>query len=205
MNRKELAILLSKLKDFESSKAKLEQYSTNSEIASDCLWNIYMKDGFEDKTVADLGCGPGILGLGALVLGASKAILIDVDPAAIETAKKNLELIEDKIGDKLNAEFVNGSVRDFKSKVDIIIENPPFGVQDTHADKAFLIKAMQCSKLIYSFHKIESENFVTKLAEDNGFNAKLYLRYKFPLKMTMRFHTKNVHSVDVGCFRLEKK
>ena len=204
MNRKELAILLSKLKGFESSKAKLEQYSTNSEIASDCLWNIFMKDGFSKKVVADFGCGPGILGIGALALGASKAMLLEVDPAAVDIAKQNLKIIEGLLGEELNAEFLNIPLNKFKRRVDIVLQNPPFGVQDTHADRVFLIKAMECSDLIYSFHKIESEDFVKKLSEDHGFKASLYLKYKFPLMNTMRFHTKNVHYVDVGCFRILK-
>ena len=204
MNRKELAILLSKLKGFESSKAKLEQYSTNSEIASDCLWNIFMKEGFSEKVVADFGCGPGILGIGALALGASKAMLLEVDPAAVDIAKQNLKIIEGLLGEELNAEFLNIPLNKFKRRVDIVLQNPPFGVQDTHADRVFLIKAMECSDLIYSFHKIESEDFVKKLSEDHGFKASLYLKYKFPLMNTMRFHTKNVHYVDVGCFRILK-
>ena len=204
MNRKELAILLSKLKGFESSKAKLEQYSTNSEIASDCLWNIFMKDGFSKKVVADFGCGPGILGIGALALGASKAMLLEVDLAAVDIAKQNLKIIEGLLGEELNAEFLNIPLNKFKRRVDIVLQNPPFGVQDTHADRVFLIKAMECSDLIYSFHKIESEDFVKKLSEDHGFKASLYLKYKFPLMNTMRFHTKNVHYVDVGCFRILK-
>jgi len=204
MNRKELAIVLSKLKGFESPKVELEQYFTDSDTASDFLWNIEMKDGFEGKVVADFGCGPGIFGIGALVLSAKKVLFVDVDRDAIKSAKENLSLIEEKYDVRLNAEFLNIPISKFSLKVDMVLQNPPFGVQYVHADRAFLIKAMESADLIYSFHKIESESFVEKLSMDHGFDGKLYLRYKLPLKHTMGFHTKSVHNVDVGCFRINK-
>lgn len=204
MNRKQLAIMLSKLKDFESAKVEFEQYFTGSEIASDFLWNVEMKDGFEGKTIADFGCGPGIFGIGALLLGASKVFFVDIDKDAIKIAKDNLKAIENLVGEKFDAEFFNMPISKFNLKVDMVLQNPPFGVQFEHADKAFLIKSMESSYLIYSFHKIESKSFIENFVEEHGFNAKLYLRYKLPLKKTLRFHTKTLHSVDTGCFRIVK-
>lgn len=205
MNRKELGILLSKLNGFESPKVELEQYFTDSDTASDFLWNIEMGDGFKGKVVADFGCGPGIFGIGALVLGAKKVIFVEIDKDAIKSAKENLSIIEDKLKMKLNAEFLNIPISKFSLKADMVLQNPPFGVQFAHADRAFLIKAMESADLVYSFHKLESESFVKKLSMDHGFDARLCLRYKLPLKNTMGFHTKSRHYVDVGCFRIEKK
>lgn len=205
MNRKELAILLSKLKGFESPKVEFEQYFTDSDTASDFLWNIEMKDGFSRKIVADFGCGPGIFGIGALVLGARKAIFVDIDEDALKIAKENLNKIERTLDKKFNAEFLNIPVNKFNKRADIVLQNPPFGVQLMHADRVFLIKAMESADLIYSFHKIESKSFIEKLTIDHGFNARLYLRYQLPLKRTMGFHTRTLHRVDVGCFRIEKR
>lgn len=41
------------------------------------------------QTVLDVGCGSGILGLAALVLGAEKAVCIDNDPEAIDVTVEN--------------------------------------------------------------------------------------------------------------------
>ena len=44
------------------------------------------------KSVLDVGCGSGILGLAALLLGAKRAELVDVDPQAAEVAVHNAEI-----------------------------------------------------------------------------------------------------------------
>lgn len=56
--------------------------------------------------IIDLGCGSGILSIGALRCGADRALAFDIDPDAISSAKRNLELnhIRDEI------ELVQGSL-----------------------------------------------------------------------------------------------
>ena len=55
-----LAIVLSKLKTFEKPKVRVEQYSMDSEIAAEVLWNgLYRGD--IQKVIVDLGCGTGML------------------------------------------------------------------------------------------------------------------------------------------------
>ncbi|MBQ8217350.1 MAG: 50S ribosomal protein L11 methyltransferase [Oscillospiraceae bacterium] len=49
----------------------------------------YAKEGIR---VLDLGCGSGILGIGALILGADKALGCDIDPMASEAAMANAAL-----------------------------------------------------------------------------------------------------------------
>ncbi len=44
-----------------------------------------------DKTVIDYGCGSGILAVAAVLLGAKKAIAIDIDPQALIATKDNAE------------------------------------------------------------------------------------------------------------------
>ena len=44
------------------------------------------------KPVLDLGCGSGILSIAALVLGASSAVAVDIDPKAVDVAYENAAL-----------------------------------------------------------------------------------------------------------------
>lgn len=41
------------------------------------------------KTVLDYGCGSGILGIAALLLGAEKAVCVDIDPQALTATRDN--------------------------------------------------------------------------------------------------------------------
>ena len=51
-----------------------------------------MADKVEGKKVLDIGCGSGILTLAALMLGASEAIGLDIDPDALVHAEENRSL-----------------------------------------------------------------------------------------------------------------
>lgn len=46
----------------------------------------------KDKIVIDYGCGSGILGVAALLLGAKKVYATDIDPQAVLATKQNAEL-----------------------------------------------------------------------------------------------------------------
>ena len=88
------------------------------ETTSMCLKALdkYVK---KDSTVFDVGCGSGILAIGAAKLGAKKAIGVDLDPVAVESAKENvsynnLDNIEILYGNLV--EVING-------KADIVVAN----------------------------------------------------------------------------------
>ena len=67
---------ISKMNGFKSPIIELEQYTTQGSLAA--RWIRLAKDMGDMQTgctVADLGCGTGVLGLGALFCGASAAAL----------------------------------------------------------------------------------------------------------------------------------
>ncbi len=194
-SKKELARILSCLKNFEDADVKLEQYKTDSEIAAEALWFLHMNNEIKGKTIADLGCGNGILGIGCLLLNAKRVFFVDADDKALNIAKENYKRLKLKKG-----KFFPCRVSDFDKKVDIVIENPPFGVKKKYADREFLDAGMKISDLIYSFHKSESENFLKKYCED--FEVKRLFEFDFILRKTFKFHKKNKYYVKVGLFRL---
>jgi len=201
--KKELGVYLSHLKVFENPKWKLEQYPTDSEIAADIIWHANIVGDFKDKIIADLGCGTGILGIGALIAGAKKVYFIDIDSSAINIAKENLKKVEEEyvVGEY---EFINSNIEDLELSADIVLQNPPFGVKDDHADRRFLLKAFKTGKVIYSFHKLESKGFINALSEDEGFEVTNLFEFDFPLKQTMDYNKKKIQRIRVGCWRLQK-
>ncbi len=199
-SKKQLAVTLSKLQVFEKPSFRLEQYPTDSEIAAEIIWVAYQNKDIESKTIADLGCGTGILGIGSMFFTPKKVYFVDLDEKQLKKLETNLKLFE------LEAEYelIWKDVKDFNTKVDVVIENPPFGVKNEHADKVFLEKAFSISNIIYSFHKIESKNFIEKISKENNFKITHFFKFDFPLKQTMSFHTKRIQRIEVGCWRLER-
>lgn len=200
MTKRELAISLTKLDVFEKANIKLEQYPTDANIAAEVLWFADLNKDIEGKTITDLGAGTGILGIGCLLMGAKKVLFVEKDSKAISILKNNLELIESK-----EYEIINKDIQSFNKKVDLVIQNPPFGTKDKHADKLFLEKAMSISNVVYSFHKVETKEFVNKFILDKGFRTTHFFEFDFPLKHSMDHHRKKVEKIKVGCWRIEKK
>jgi putative methylase len=198
-SKKQLAVYLSRLQNFENPSFRLEQYPTDSEIAAEVIWYAEQLGDIQGKKIADLGCGTGVLGIGALIFEPEKVFFVDIDERALKKLKNNLQLMELD-----NYEIFNSNIKDFNKKVDIVIQNPPFGTKNEHADKLFLEKAFAISDVIYSFHKLTSEKFIEAISKDHNFKITHFFKFNFPLKKTMKFHKKSIQRIDVGCWRLEK-
>ncbi|MDP7476084.1 MAG: METTL5 family protein [Candidatus Woesearchaeota archaeon] len=203
-SKKALAVLLSSLEGFIGPKVRVEQYSTDPEIAAEVLWNVFMK-GDIGKVSVDLGCGPGMLGIGLLALGAQKVYFVDFDKKVMDVAKANVAKIES--GCKVAGEtiFRLSDINDFDEQVGLVVMNPPFGIKVRHMDKVFLKKAFEIGKVVYSFHKTESKKFLASFAKDNNFKITDVFDFEFPLKATMSFHSKRIKKILVSCFRFEKR
>ncbi|XP_015277726.1 PREDICTED: methyltransferase-like protein 5 [Gekko japonicus] len=93
--RKELESCLQQVDGFEDPKLLLEQYPTRPHIAACMLYTIHNTfDDIENKIVADLGCGCGVLSIGSAMLGAGLCIGFDVDADALEVFNRNAEEFE---------------------------------------------------------------------------------------------------------------
>jgi putative methylase len=202
-SKSSLAIVLSRLKSFKEQKVSIEQYSTDSEIAASILWDAYLRGDIRDKVIVDLGSGTGILGLGAMLLGAKKVFLVEIDKDACKIAKSNHKLLKSEGYTMGKAIFLRMNIAEFKEKGDTVIENPPFGVKMKHADRAFLEKALTISKVVYSLHKSESDGFIKAFCDGKKVNLAKIATFEYPLKGTLHFHTRRIYRFGVSCYRLE--
>ena len=90
MRLKELIGELQCVKTWEKPRVELEQYPTPPDIAAHMLLAAQAEGDIDGCLVADLGCGGGVLGIGAALLGADNVLGIDIDPAALEVAAQNV-------------------------------------------------------------------------------------------------------------------
>ena len=83
--------------------------------------------------------------------------------------------------------------------------NPPFGTKNKNVDTIFLLKAMNLARIIYSFHKASTKDYIDRLISESNFETTHYQEYDFPLKMSMIHHTKKVERIKAGLWRIKKK
>ncbi|MEE9268531.1 MAG: METTL5 family protein [Thermoplasmata archaeon] len=198
IKRKDLAIFLQNLDPLPSPKDDLEQYPVPADIAAEVLFRAYGHRDVWQRRVADLGCGNGVLAIGAAYLDASRIVAWDLDEEALAVARTNA----DRHG--LEVAFAQGDVRDFAETVDTVFMNPPFGGQRKHADRPFLAAALQAADVVYTFHNATTEGFIEREVTRLGAVVEDRRTYKFPLPHLQPYHRKPVSEVEVAHYRIVK-
>lgn len=191
------------METFKNPKVDLEQYQTPAKIAADLLWNANALGDIEGLKVADLACGTGIFSIGAALLGASEVVGVDLDPEAVEIAR--WEASHRGLDEVVRFETLD--VSEFNEEADTVIQNPPFGAQKAHrkeADRIFMDKSLEVAPVVYSFHILETEEFVKDYFQKLGGEVTNIFRYSFPLPKIYDFHQKEEVEVDVVVLRVER-
>ncbi|MCL4399019.1 methyltransferase [Candidatus Parvarchaeota archaeon] len=181
MDKTELSRCLTLLKTYEKPKIRYEQYQTDVRTAVDFLLLADSLFGFKSKRVADFGCGNGILGLGAGLLGAEEVHLYDIDENLLEIGIENCRTLGLK-----NCVFLQEDFFDVKTRYDLVISNPPFGIQTNFSLISFIKKLRQVSDRFIFIYK--DNEAVRKTAKEEGLLASRIGEIR--LKRTERFHKK---------------
>jgi len=198
IKKRQLEIALQRLQPFKMRSPRLEQYPTPADIAADVLWEAYSAGDIDGKDVADLGTGNGVFAIGAKMLGAKRVLAVDIDPEAVRIAKDNAQSLS------LEVEFEVEDVRSAKGKFDTVVQNPPFGAQNKHADRAFVEKALELAPKVYSLHNDGTQEFVSKLVGALGGSVSPVKRYKFEIPYAFEFHRKATETVSVVLLRFDR-
>ncbi|OAD53361.1 Methyltransferase-like protein 5 [Eufriesea mexicana] len=201
----ELEEYLQQLDGFDEPKVLLEQYSTSAHIASHMLYcaQIQFAD-IEGRTVADLGCGCGILSLGAQMLGSSHVIGFEIDADALKIQYKNCSEIELFV-EAVQCDILRYLPGRFEKYFDTVIMNPPFGTKrNAGTDMKFLkIATKLASNVVYSLHKRSTRNYVLQKAAQYGAKGKVIAELKYDLPKAYKFHKKASVDVQVDFIRFE--
>ena len=205
MRPKHLAIQLSRLAPHPCLRVELEQYATEGDLAAFWMLAIDQTDGLEDRHVVDLGSGNGILGIAALLLGARKVTFVETDKDALEILHSNLNTLDKAL--MAQAEVVNAHIgRDEVEleSVDLLVMNPPWGVQTAKADRPFLELAFGSdASAIHVLHS-EKAAHIEPLAKDRGWEWEHIIRTVFRLPPTYMHHSQRRGDTDVMCWRFHR-
>jgi putative methylase len=199
MKKRKLEMLLEKVRGFERPDVSREQYVTPATLAAELLYFAFMNHDLEGSVV-DLGCGTGVLAIGASLLqqdaGVTQKIIgIDSDNSALETAKDNARSLGACV------EWICSDVRDACGQFDTVIMNPPFGAQEKGNDRPFLDKALELGCVIYSIHNAGSQSFIESYIRGRG-TVTAVVPLKFPMRHAYKFHAKEIAYIDVELYRI---
>jgi putative methylase len=200
MKLKHLEMALQRLDGFPRPRAVLEQYQTPAPLAARLLYHALMKGDIEGKSVFDLGCGTGVLAIGAALLGAATVKGIEIDQKAVDVAEANAAPFD------ADVEFIVADVRDAAlpgriGTCDTVIMNPPFGAQQDHADRPFVDLALKTASVTYGIFNAGSAQFIKTYTEGRAVISEK-VGGVFPIRRTFSFHTKDQKDIEVEILRL---
>ncbi|XP_072037929.1 rRNA N(6)-adenosine-methyltransferase METTL5-like [Amphiura filiformis] len=204
MKLKELESCLQEVDVFEDPKVLLEQYPTTPHIAACMLHTIDTRyNDIQGKLIGDLGCGCGVLSIGAAMIGASLCVGVDIDEDALLICSQNAEEFELNNIDLVQCDL--GSVEEgmWNKQFDTIIMNPPFGTKRNKGiDMMFLKLALgMATDAVYSLHKTSTRDHIQKKAKEWGVEVEVVAELRFDLPATYKFHKQKSVDIEVDFLR----
>jgi len=198
-----LAQQLAIVAGFDDPNVDLEQYRTPPELAAHLIHTADLQGDIDGRTVIDLGCGTGMLALGAALRGPRTVVGLDIDPAALSTAREN----ERKVASTSAVSWVRADATEAPLCPDghtTVVMNPPFGAQsgNEHADRDFLATAASIADVSYSIHNADSHDFVEAFASDNGGEVTHAFRAEFVLPNQFDHQEAERRAIDAEVFRI---
>ncbi len=200
MKLNQLERLLENLEGFSDPSALLEQYRTPAPLAARLLFHAAMRGDIEGKRVCDLGCGSGILAIGAALLGAREVVALEIDPDVLGIARRNADRAGVEIH-FLEADIKNPEIHTLAGACDTIVMNPPFGAQQIHADRPFIDAALAIAPVTYGIFNAGSRSFIRTYLAGRG-EIDEVIGGLLPIRRTFAFHRDEIREIPVEICRI---
>ena len=214
MKLRQLEMELQQVEGFSEPKLQYEQYSTTPHLAACMIHTADSQFGdIEGCSVADLGCGCGMLSIASVMLGAESVTGVEIDTDAISIFQENIEDIglDESAIDIVQTDIcndVNCNTSPLREKsFDTVVMNPPFGTKQTKgADMMFLTAAVKLARnAVYSLHKSSTRDHILKKAGDFGMVATVVAELRYNLDASYKFHKKKSQDIAVDLIRFAFK
>ncbi|VDN07554.1 unnamed protein product [Thelazia callipaeda] len=216
MKKKHLESFLSAIETFQNPKVRLEQYSTGIELAEAILSSIYDEECIDNCAVADLGCGCGILLLGAVKLGARYGVGVEIDEEAIKICRNNLKHCQLENCVDIICLDVTKNITALMPVFDTVIMNPPFGTKNNAGfdfavnlgiDLQFVEAGFSLLKQggkLFSLHKSSTRHHIKKFADrkkKRGISGECIAELVWDLPATYVYHKRQSVDIQVDLWR----
>jgi predicted RNA methylase len=202
---KHLAMRLSGLPRISDNSSHLEQYQTEGDLAARWLTDINSDNSLVGARVVDLGAGNGILAMGALLLGASHATLIEVDSEAVKISEAHGREIAVETNSTI--EVIEAELKGWPDglEADMVIMNPPWGFQSKGADRIFIEAALASpADTIHLMHSAQATH-PPEMAEQAGWDVEKRFSAEFRLPASMAHHTNRTTSTRATFWSFKRR
>jgi len=158
----------------------------------------------DGKIIGDFGCGGGILGIGAAILGSAHTVGFDIDPNALKIVQDNCMNFDVDVDCVQAAVDSLPFMRKQRKIFDTVIMNPPFGTKIKGIDIIFLEQAFKyTSGAVYSLHKSSTRKFVLQQAAKHGVAGEVLAELRWDIPKMYSFHKKQSVDIEVDFIRFE--
>lgn len=199
MRLNDLERMLAGIPPHPAPRVELEQYATPADVAAPLLFEARALGDVEGRAVLDLGCGTGVLGIGAALLGASGVVGVDVDARAVDVARAEAARLGALV------EFRVGGVAELRdARADTVLMNPPFGAQRRGADRPFLDAAFRAAPVVYTLANAPARDFTEAYAAKAGYAATHRWRMAMTLRHQYRHQARAAVDVEVIAIRFQR-
>ncbi len=195
-SKRQLEIVLSKLKILETPKLRLEQYPVSAKAAAELLYMAGFEHDDLEGRIIDLGTGTGRLAIGASLMGSAHVVGVDVDARALELARENAKTAGVKV------KWVQSTIDKLDGTYDTVIMNPPYGTRTIHADTRFLDKAFQIASITYSIHKASTRTFLDRYVNKSRRRIAETRSMSMKIPHLFSFHARRWKSIEVDLCRI---
>jgi len=195
-SKRQLEIILSKLKILETPKLRLEQYPVSAEAAAELLYMAGFEHDDLEGRIIDLGTGTGRLAIGAALMSPAHVVGVDVDARALELARENAKTAGVKV------KWVQSTIDELDGTYDTVIMNPPYGTRTAHADTRFLDKAFQLASITYSIHKTSTRTFIGRYINKSRRRIAETRSISMKIPHLFSFHARKWKSIEVDLCRI---
>ena len=201
---KNLENMISNFEGFTRPRVELEQYSTDSHVASRMVYLIETEfRAIKDKIILDLGCGTGALSLTSSFLEPLIIFSADVDNKVFPVFKRNYSRIKSYYKEEPFIEFITADAlsisKFFRASFDTIITNPPFGTKNNKGiDSSFVASGLEVSNNVFSLHKSSTREYFLKKK-----GGKLLAQISFKIPHQFRFHKSPESYIDVDLIHFQ--
>ena len=195
-SKRQLEIILSKLKILETPTLRLEQYPVSPEAAAELLYMAGFEHDDLEGRIIDLGTGTGRLAIGVALMSQANIVGVDIDARALELARENAKTAGVKV------EWIQSTIDDVDGTYETVIMNPPYGTRTVHADTQFLDKAFQLAPVTYSIHKASTRTFLARYVHKSNRRIAEARTMSMKIPHLYSFHTRRWKSIEVDLCRI---